>query len=47
MHDVKVDFSSAEEILRKHGFQRGGPVQRLFTSEVKESVDHICLLIEV
>lgn len=35
MHDVKVDFSSAEEILRKHGFQRGGPVQRLFTSEVK------------
>lgn len=33
--NIKVDFSSAEKILKAHGFQRGGPVQKLFTSEVK------------
>ena len=33
--NVKVDFSSADDILRKHGFQRGGPVQKMFTNEIK------------
>lgn len=35
MHDVKVEFKSADEILKNHGLQRGGPVQKMFTSEVK------------
>lgn len=40
--NLKVDFSSADEILKAHGFQRGGPVQQLFTSEVKRiSVPYI------
>lgn len=33
--NIKINFSSADEILRNHGLDRGGKVQKRFTNEVK------------
>ncbi len=39
MFTVKVDVSSAEEILKKHGLGEGGRVQAFFTNEIMRISD--------
>jgi hypothetical protein len=39
MFDIRIDVNDVNHILRKHGLQAGGPVQKFFTSELMRLSD--------
>ena len=39
MFDIRIDMDDVNQILRNHGLQAGGPVQKFFTSELMRLSD--------